>query len=452
MRLTLSLSTAIVLVGFIALLILGPWLLGIFGPTYVVAAGPSLPWLAACAFPLLIIDHWIALRRIRGELKGTVAILVVGAVAQIVASAVGATIDGLTGLAIGWFLAMTGTSIVMVRELFEAATSHDADRHFSRADDPLDGDTAARPSTVVAEPETVPTGVAAMVAPDLAAGPPPTTHITVFIPVRNDAAWLPGAIESVLKQTHPEWDLIIGDNASVDDIAGLVESYRDPRIRYHRFERSATIMENWNRTAALCTGDWVVPLAADDRFRPDFLLRAAKAIEVYGPQVDYLALAITSCRRIFPDGSSADRLWSGSKPKQAVHDGIYHPDEWLRLCTSDGQQPWSIESTVVNRAVLEESGGLLRPEIGLAADFESVMRFGAYGSVAYVTEELLDYTVRSDADGPGRFQVNRARGVRYTVDGIAFQRDHQQGALMAAGVHAVLAAGAEKMGQPRGGL
>ena len=245
--------------------------------------------------------------------------------------------------------------------------------------------------------------------------PNPTVSISVFIPIRNDAKWLPRAIESVLRQTYDNWELVIGDNASTEDIASVVARYDDPRIRYHRFEHGVSILESWNRTAGLCQNDWVQSLAADDRIRPDCLLRMAAAIEWYEPQVPRLAMVLSSCRRVYPDGRSADRVWYGSKPKFPVRDGVYTPAEWLAVCTEDGQPPWQVGSVAVRREVVGESGGLFRPEVGLSADFESTMRMGAYGHVAYMTDELLDYTVRDDADGPQRLQFNRASGVGDTV-------------------------------------
>jgi hypothetical protein len=114
-------------------------------------------------------------------------------------------------------------------------------------------------------------------------------------------------------------------------------------------------------------------------------------------------------------------VWYGSKPTFPVEDRAYDPRSWLELCTEDGQPPWQVGSMVIARDVLDESGGLFRTEIGLSADFEAAMRVGAYGYVAYLTAELLDYTVRDDSDGPQRLIYNRARGVGDTVVGLALQ-------------------------------
>ncbi len=429
LRVTLALSSAIVAAGIAALFVAGPFLLGLFGKPYVDTAGASLPWLALCAVPLIVTDHWIALRRIRREMRGTVAILAFGAALQVSLAWIGALNAGVTGLAIGWFIGMCVNALMMVREVVVAATTSDPGRHMTRA--VIDGlalplaatapvaTAAAMPRATTGGRPTTPT--VRMSDQILADVPAPTTTISVFIPIRNDSKWLPRAIESVLHQTYQHWELVIGDNASTEDIAAVVARYPDPRIRYHRFEQGVSILESWNRTAALCQSDWIESLAADDQIRPDCLLRIAAAIEYFTPQVPRLAMALSSCRRVYPDGSSADRVWYGSKPKFPVRDGVYSPAEWLALCTTDGQPPWQVGSVVVNRQVVAESGGLFRPEVGLSSDFESTIRMGAYGHVAYLTDELLDYTVRDDSDGPQRHQFNRARGVGDTVVGLAYQ-------------------------------
>jgi glycosyltransferase involved in cell wall biosynthesis len=133
-----------------------------------------------------------------------------------------------------------------------------------------------------------------MTLADAAAAPVPTTPISVFIPVRNDGHWLPGAIESVLRQTYANWELVIGDNGSTEDIGAIVARYDDPRIRYHRFDRSVSILESWNRTARLARHPWIQSLPADDRITTDCLERLATAIEWYTPRVPRLVMTLSS--------------------------------------------------------------------------------------------------------------------------------------------------------------
>lgn len=247
---------------------------------------------------------------------------------------------------------------------------------------------------------------------------PSSARFSIFIPVWNDTSWLPGAIESVVAQTHPDWELVVGDNASSEDIAGVVARFDDPRIRYHRWDTHTDIFENFNRTALQCRHEWVQFLGADDRLRPRCLERMAAAL-ASAPTDRRIAMVLTACRRVDPQGRSADRVWYGSKPKVSVSEGIYDARAWLEVITSDGNPPWNVGSVAVARSVIEESGGYFRPDVGLSSDVEMEFRVAAYGDVVYVDEPLLDFTVRPDSDGSRRLWVNRARGDSRTVIGAA---------------------------------
>src|SRR6476619_6427407 len=104
-------------------------------------------------------------------------------------------------------------------------------------------------------------------------------RFSVFIPVYNDARWLAGAIDSVLAQTHADWELVIGDNASERDLQSIVAGYSDERIRYHRWDTHVDFVDNHNRTLRLCQYEWLNLLSADDRLHPDCLAKMAARLD-----------------------------------------------------------------------------------------------------------------------------------------------------------------------------
>jgi glycosyltransferase involved in cell wall biosynthesis len=220
-------------------------------------------------------------------------------------------------------------------------------------------------------------------------------RFSVFIPVYNDARWLAGAIDSVLAQTHGDWELVIGDNASERDLAAIVAGYSDDRIRYTRWDTHTDFVDNHNRTIALCQFEWLQLLSADDRLHPDCLARMAAVIGELTAAGTVPAMVATACRPIDEDGQPATFEFSGSWRIKRLPDGLYDGRAWLRHVAEPGQVPWNVGSLAVGRHVTDVLGGFFRVEIGLSVDIDMALRVGAYGPVAYINEPLLDYTVRA---------------------------------------------------------
>jgi hypothetical protein len=252
----------------------------------------------------------------------------------------------------------------------------------------------------------------------------PEVRFSIFIPVWNDMDWLPGAIESVLAQTASQWELVIGDNASTDDLAAIVKRYADPRIRYHRWPTHRPVHDNWNRTLTLCRYEWLQPLSADDRLHSRCVERLGAAIqEAQSRSPRRLAAAVAACRHVGPDGRSAEADYYGSQPLMRVRGGLYDAAGWLRVMTareSTGTFPWQIGSVAWAREVVSEMGSFLRPDVGPSADNELLLRSAAFGDVVYVPEPLLDYTVRMGSDSSVRFVEHRAAGEAATPMGLAY--------------------------------
>lgn len=60
---------------------------------------------------------------------------------------------------------------------------------------------------------------------------PSSTLISIVMPTRNRAQLLPGAVATILTQSHANWELLIVDDASDDDTPAVIEQLGDPRIR-----------------------------------------------------------------------------------------------------------------------------------------------------------------------------------------------------------------------------
>ena len=227
-----------------------------------------------------------------------------------------------------------------------------------------------------------------------------TTRFSVFIPVWNDARWLPGAIDSLLAQTHQDWELVIGDNVSTDGIEDVLAGYSDDRIRHHRWSEHIDYAGNANRTIGLCRYEWLQYLSADDRLLPTCLERMAAKVEEATAAGRNLSMVLTGCGRFDEQGQPAEHRYFGSWRINPMADGIMEPAEWVRSVASPGAPPWNIGSLAISAEAYRVMGGFYREEIGLTVDLEMATRAAAYGPVGYVAEPLLHFTVRGDSITP----------------------------------------------------
>ena len=97
--------------------------------------------------------------------------------------------------------------------------------------------------------------------------------ITVYCISHEYGQFLEQAVESVLRQTTENWELLIIDNASVDKTASIIEYYQnDPRIRTFRLKENGNLPSVCNFALEKAEGDYVMRLDGDDFLDENILL------------------------------------------------------------------------------------------------------------------------------------------------------------------------------------
>lgn len=106
--------------------------------------------------------------------------------------------------------------------------------------------------------------------------------VSVLLPVYNGEAYLRAAIESVLAQDYPHFELIIADNASTDSTAAIISEYRgDKRVKVIRNDKTVSRLENFNIVFASANekSKWYKFIGDDDRLMPGCLYKMMQAGE-----------------------------------------------------------------------------------------------------------------------------------------------------------------------------
>lgn len=110
---------------------------------------------------------------------------------------------------------------------------------------------------------------------------PLVSCIIIFL---NGEAYIREAIESVLAQTHPEWELILVDDGTTDGATAIARSYaaaHPQRIVYteHPGHENRGMSASRNAGVRLARGEYVAFLDADDIWLPDRLTRHVEVME-----------------------------------------------------------------------------------------------------------------------------------------------------------------------------
>ncbi len=182
--------------------------------------------------------------------------------------------------------------------------------------------------------------------------------ISIITATFNSAATIRDTLDSILRQTHQDWELIVEDGLSTDDTLAIVREYEPPckgRMRIFS-EKDEGLYDAMNRGIARATGDVVGILNSDDFYFDNHVLEDInKAMEdqpvdcIYG---DLVYVMPNNKNRIV-------RIWKGSQYQKGAYQYGWHPAH---------------PTFYAKRNFYKELGGF-NTSYAISADFELMLRF-----------------------------------------------------------------------------
>lgn len=116
-----------------------------------------------------------------------------------------------------------------------------------------------------------------------------TISFSIIIPAYK-SRFLKACIDSVIVQTYSDWELIIVNDASPEDLDTIVNAYQDPRIRYYKNTSNygaKHLVSQWNHCLSLASKKFVLCIGDDDMLDIHCLEIYSQLIERY-PEIDIL--------------------------------------------------------------------------------------------------------------------------------------------------------------------
>ncbi len=205
-------------------------------------------------------------------------------------------------------------------------------------------------------------------------------RVSVIIPVHNRARFLPLAVQSVLRGSFADFEIIIVDNASEDDTLAVAEqlSRDDPRVRVISL-RDNIIARALNVGVQAAQGEFIAQLDSDDEYTPDTLAQMVKALDEHPGW----ALAISYYELMDEYGKTMDEFG-------IVKHLEYNRNNILRVDGAGAVRCW-------RKAAVEEFGGFDEKDFGhYGEDYDLVLKVSEKYEVGRVHRVLYRYRRHPD--------------------------------------------------------
>jgi glycosyltransferase involved in cell wall biosynthesis len=203
---------------------------------------------------------------------------------------------------------------------------------------------------------------------------------TIIMTSYNHARFIGPAIESVLAQTLPDWELLIVDDVSPDNSWEVITSFHDPRITAIRHETNRGGSAAYNTAYARARGEFIACLDCDDMFYPEKLQRQKEFFDSH-PEIDICGTYITNI------GTNDEQLEEKAATSANWFNVEWDPNDpasWIwqdRLC----------HSSAVVRKRAHDQIGRLDEDLMYGPDWDFWIRALVAGAGFHVIAEPLTY-------------------------------------------------------------
>lgn len=207
-----------------------------------------------------------------------------------------------------------------------------------------------------------------------------TPTVSVILPTYNwREEWIRKSIESVLNQTYKDFELIIINDASTNDVEKIIKEYeeKDDRVVYVKNEKNLKLTKTLNKWIDLAKGKYIARQDDDDIWQDKEKLK--RQIEFLEEHEDYW-LVWTNCIIMDQD---ENELYSFNRPST---------DKEIR----DNMMVWNwiVHSSIVMRkSDLEKAWWYYNPDWNYMEDYELWLRLWQVCKMHNFTDSYIKYRI-----------------------------------------------------------
>lgn len=222
--------------------------------------------------------------------------------------------------------------------------------------------------------------------------------VSIVLPTYKRARLLPLAINSVIAQTYPNWELIVVDDNSPDNTSDVVASFTDARIRYVKNNPNLKLPRALNRGFSLAKGEYLTWTSDDNLYSNTAIEKMVSRLET------------GNCDIVYTDYYLFSEEDSNGQPLDIQHEKL--PS---KLQLEKGNH---IGACFLYTRKVYETVGEYDPELFLVEDYDYFIRIAKKFTFCHIAEPLYYFRRDDDTLFLSRFAEVKASDVlvRYKND------------------------------------
>lgn len=211
-------------------------------------------------------------------------------------------------------------------------------------------------------------------------------YFSIVIPTYNRGKYIKYAINSILKQTYSNYEIILVDDGSSDDTREVIKEYIENGTIKYIYINNSGVSSARNTGIHNSIGDWVAFLDSDDEWAPTYLEYQCRNINknpmICAHMCNSEIVEISGRRvNIFNDKNIIS-IFNGIDALTLVRPLYFVVKYRLTI----------LDSIVINRAILLKTG-LFDESISIGEDLDIIIKVSCLGSIA-IYKEVLVYIIR----------------------------------------------------------
>lgn len=205
--------------------------------------------------------------------------------------------------------------------------------------------------------------------------------VSVIMPVFNSATYLRLAIDSILKQTYENIELLIVDDASTDNSIEIIKSFSSSKIRFFKNEKNIGVSATRNKMIDLLNGKYIALMDSDD-ISPNY--RIEKQVDFLEKNSEYGLI-----------GGHYERFSKGRffKKRKIHKHSLFQEENQVKL---NFLGSIAAPTAMFRTSIIRKNNLYFDTNLKIAEDYDFWRKIGSFTKVTNIDEILLYYRKHSN--------------------------------------------------------